>query len=137
MFLVLFCSRLAYNVTDNVKEKIHISRFILHSYNYIILFSKIIYVFDIVYVKSNSISWWIFWSELRGNAVTKAKGSSWLHKLKVVALTVRRRELAVFQCCRSPEDLNLNKSLNIKLRKKDIWTFWFLITSTFFFLEKF
>ena len=60
----------------------------------------------------------IFWSELRGSAVTKVKGSLRLRKLKVDALTVQRRELADFQCCRSSEVLNLNNSLNIKIRKK-------------------
>ena len=60
----------------------------------------------------------IFWSELRGNAVTKAKGSLLLSKLKVDALTVKRRGIAVFQCCRSSEVLNLNNSLNIKIKKK-------------------
>ena len=49
VFLVLFCSRpTAYIVRDNAK-KIYISRGL-------ILFSKIFYVFDVVYVKSNRIS---------------------------------------------------------------------------------
>ena len=50
---VLFCScRTAYIVRDNAK-KIYMSTFILQGRN---LFSKIFYVFDVVYVKSNSIS---------------------------------------------------------------------------------
>ena len=69
----------------------------------------------------------IFWSELRGNAVTKAKGSLWLRKLKVDGLTVKRRA-GIYQCCRSSEVLNLKNSLNIKIRKKVVKTFWFLIT---------
>ena len=50
----------------------------------------------------------IFWSELHGNAVKKAKGT----------LTLRKQEVPVFQCSRSSEVLILNNSLNIKLRKK-------------------
>ena len=39
-----------------------------------------------------------------------------------------REGLAVFQCWRSSEILNLNNLLNIKIRKKVVWTFRFLIT---------
>ena len=68
MFLVLFCSCLtAYIVRDNAKNITSVGLF----YKGVILFSKIFYVFDVVYVKSNSITW----SESRGNAVKKAKGS--------------------------------------------------------------
>ena len=40
-----------------------------------------------------------------------------------------RERLAVIQCCRSSLVLNLINSLNIKIRKKVVRTFWFLITS--------
>ena len=53
MFLVLFCSRrTAYIVRDNVIKFTSIGL----SYKGVILFSKIVYVFDVVYVISNSIS---------------------------------------------------------------------------------
>ena len=53
MFLVLFCSRCtAYIVRDNAKKFTLVGL----SYKGIILFSKIFYMFDVVYVKSNSIS---------------------------------------------------------------------------------
>ena len=53
LYIVLFCSfRTAYIVTDIV-TKIYISRFILHGRNNIF---KKFYVFDVVYVKSNSIT---------------------------------------------------------------------------------
>ena len=53
MFLALFCSRhTAYIVRDN--EKIFIS--VGLSNKNVTLFSKIFYMFDVVYVKSNSIS---------------------------------------------------------------------------------
>ena len=69
VFLVLFCSRrTAYIVRDNAKKFTSVGI----SYMGLILFSKIFYVFDIVNVKSIIR---IFWSELRGNAVTEAKGS--------------------------------------------------------------
>ena len=52
VFLVLFCSRLtAYIVRDNAKRITSVGI----SYMGLILFSKIFYVFDIVYVKSSSI----------------------------------------------------------------------------------
>ena len=48
MFLALFCSRrTAYIVRDNAKKFTTVGR---------ILFSKIFYMFDVVYVKLNSIS---------------------------------------------------------------------------------
>ena len=53
MFLILFCScRTAYIVRGNAKKitSVHLS------YKGVILFSKIFYVFDVVYVKSNSMS---------------------------------------------------------------------------------
>ena len=54
VFLVLFCSRrTAYIVRDNAKRKITAAGL---SYKGIILFSKIIYLCDVDYVKSNSIS---------------------------------------------------------------------------------
>ena len=54
MFLVLLCSRrTAYIVTDNAKKITSVGTI---SYMGLILFSKIFYVFDVVYVKSNSIS---------------------------------------------------------------------------------
>ena len=53
VFLVLFCSRrTAYIVRDNAKK----FRSVVLSYKGVILFSKIFYVFDVVYVKSNSNS---------------------------------------------------------------------------------
>ena len=53
MFLVLFCSRrTAYIVRDNAKKFTSVGL----SYKGVILFSKIFYVFDVVYVKSNTIS---------------------------------------------------------------------------------
>ena len=53
VLLVLFCSRrTAYIVRDNAKNFTPIGL----SYKDVILFSKIFYVFDVVYVKSNSIS---------------------------------------------------------------------------------
>ena len=60
MFLVLFCSRhTAYIVRDNAKKFTSVGL----SYKGVTLFSKICYMFDVVYVKSNS-----------DNAVKKAKG---------------------------------------------------------------
>ena len=56
------------------------------SYKDVILFSNIFYVFDVVYVKSNRISF-----EFSGNAVKKAEGNLKLRKLKVDVLTVQRR----------------------------------------------
>ena len=54
VFLVLFCSRrAAYIVRDNAKKFTSLGL----SYKDVILFSKIFYVFDVVYVESNSISW--------------------------------------------------------------------------------
>ena len=48
MFLVLFCSRrTAYIVRDNVKKFTSVGL----SYKHVILFSKIFYVIDVVYVK--------------------------------------------------------------------------------------
>ena len=55
MFLVLFCScrrPTAYMVRDNEKTFTSVGL----SYKDVILFSKIFYVFDVVYVKSNSTS---------------------------------------------------------------------------------
>ena len=53
MFLVLFCSRrTAYIVRDNSKKFTSVGL----SYKGVILFSKIFYMFDVVYVKSNSIT---------------------------------------------------------------------------------
>ena len=53
MFLVLFCSRrTAYNIRDNAKKFTSVGL----SYKGVILFSKLFYVVDVVYVKSNSIS---------------------------------------------------------------------------------
>ena len=52
MFLVLFCSRrTAYSVRDNAKKFTSVCL----SYNDVI-FLKIFYMFDVVYVKSNRIS---------------------------------------------------------------------------------
>ena len=52
VFLVLFCSRrTAYIVRDNAKKFTSVAL----SYKDVILFSKIFYMFDVVYVKSNSI----------------------------------------------------------------------------------
>ena len=65
----------------------------------------------------------MFWSELRDIAITKVNGSLRLRKLKVDALTVQRKGLAVFQCCHSSEVLNLNNSLSIKIRKKTYMDF--------------
>ena len=54
MFLVLFClRRTAYIVRDNAK--IFTSVGTVYPYMGLILFSKIFYVFDVVYVKSSSI----------------------------------------------------------------------------------
>ena len=53
MFLVLFCSRrTAYIVRGNAKKFTSVGL----SYKGVVLFKKIFYVFDVVYVKSNSIS---------------------------------------------------------------------------------
>ena len=53
LFLVLFClRRTAYNIRDNEKKFTSV----VLSYKSVILFSKIFYVFDVVYVNSNSIS---------------------------------------------------------------------------------
>ena len=53
MFHVLFCSRrTAYIVRDNWEKFTPVGL----SYKGVILFSKIFYVFDVVYVKSNRIS---------------------------------------------------------------------------------
>ena len=53
MFLVLFCScGTAYNARDNAKKFTSVDL----SYKDVILVSKIFYVFDVVDVKSNSIS---------------------------------------------------------------------------------
>ena len=54
MFLVLFCSRTAYIVTDNAKKLTSVGLF--YKDVGLILFSKIFYVFDVVYVKSMSIT---------------------------------------------------------------------------------
>ena len=52
-FLVLFCSRrTAYIVRDNAKKFTSVGL----TYKGVVLFSKIFYMFDVVYVKSNSIS---------------------------------------------------------------------------------
>ena len=52
-FLILFCSRrTAYIVRDNAKIFTSVGL----PYKDVILFSKIFYVFDVVYVKSNNIS---------------------------------------------------------------------------------
>ena len=54
MFLVLFCSRrTAYIVRDNTKRITSVGL----SYKDVILFIKIFYMFDVVYVKSSSISY--------------------------------------------------------------------------------
>ena len=54
MFLVLFCScRTAYIVRDDAKKFTSVSL----SYKGVILLSKIFYMFDVDYVKSNSISY--------------------------------------------------------------------------------
>ena len=54
MFLVLFCSRRTpYIVRDKAKKFTSVGL----TYKDVILFSKIFYVFDVVYVKSNSISY--------------------------------------------------------------------------------
>ena len=47
----LFSRRTAYIVRDNARTFTTVGL----SYNYLLLFSKIFYVFDVVYVKSNSI----------------------------------------------------------------------------------
>ena len=53
MFLILFCSRrTVYIVRDDAKKFISVAL----SHKDVILFSKIFYVFDVVYVKSNRIS---------------------------------------------------------------------------------
>ena len=53
MFLILFCSRrTAYIVRDNAKKFTSVGL----SNKGVILFSKIFYVSDVVYLKSNSIS---------------------------------------------------------------------------------
>ena len=53
VFLVLFCSlHTAYIVRDNAKKITSVGI----SYKVVILFSKIFYVFDVDYVKSNRIS---------------------------------------------------------------------------------
>ena len=53
MFLVLFRSRrTAYIIRDNAKKITSVGL----SHKNLILFSKIFYMFDVVYVKSNSIS---------------------------------------------------------------------------------
>ena len=53
VFLVLFCTHsIAYIVRDNAKKFTSVGL----SYKGVILFSKIFYMFDVVYVKSNSIS---------------------------------------------------------------------------------
>ena len=96
-------------------------------YKDVILFSKIFYVFDVVYVKPNRISCEFSGSEHHGNAVKKANGTLTLSKLKVDALTVQRIAL-VFPRCHTFEILNLNNSLNIKIRTKLVRTFWFLMT---------
>ena len=70
----------------------------------------------------------ILWFERRGNAAKKAKASLWLRKLKVVFLQ-SREELPVFKRCHSSAVLNLNNSLNIEIRKKNVRTFWFLINN--------
>ena len=55
MFLDLFCSRrTAYIVRDNAKKIRPTSGGL--PYKDVILFSKIFYVFDVVYVKSNSFT---------------------------------------------------------------------------------
>ena len=52
LFLVPFCSRrTAYIVRDNAKKFTSVDL----SYKGVILFSKIFYIFDVVYVKSNRI----------------------------------------------------------------------------------
>ena len=52
MFIVLFCSRrTAYTVIDNAKKFTSVGL----CYKDVILFSKIFYVIDLVYVKLNSI----------------------------------------------------------------------------------
>ena len=52
VFFVLFCShRTAYIVRDNAKKFTSVGL----SYKDVILFSKIFYVFDLVYVKLNTI----------------------------------------------------------------------------------
>ena len=48
-----FSRRTAYIVRDNAKKFTSLGL----SYNGLILYSKIFYVFDVVYVKSNSITW--------------------------------------------------------------------------------
>ena len=82
--LILSVGRTAYIVRDNAKKFTSVGL----SYKGVLLFSKIFYMFDVVYVQHFMR---IFGSEHRGNAVTKAKGSSLLRKLKVVAYTVQRR----------------------------------------------
>ena len=69
MFLVLFCSRrTSYIVRDIAKTFTSVGL----SYKDVILFSKIFYVSDVVYVKLNSFMI-IFWSKSRGNTVEKEK----------------------------------------------------------------
>ena len=89
------CSRrTACIVRDNAKKFTSVGL----SYKGVILFSKIFYMFDIV-----SHFMRIFGSERCGNAVTKANGSSWLHKLKVDALSVQSSatRLSLFSFVRS------------------------------------
>ena len=72
MFLVLFCSCCtAYIVRDNAKNFTSVGL----SYKDVILFSKMFYVIDVVYVKLNSIFIINLWSKSRGNTVEKTKGS--------------------------------------------------------------
>ena len=72
MFIVQFCSRrTAYIVRGNAKIFTSVGL----SYKDVIFFSKIFYVFEVVYVKSNNIFIVIFWSESRGKAVKRAKRS--------------------------------------------------------------
>ena len=73
MFIFQFCShRTAYIVKDNTKKIASVGL----SYKEVILFSKIFYMFNVVYVKLKEHFMLIFGSECRGNAVMNAKGFS-------------------------------------------------------------
>ena len=95
-----------------------------HSFKDVILFSKH-YVFDVVYVKSTEST--KIKSESRGNTLGKARGSLWLRKQQIDIFTVQSRtpRLSMLRFVRS---LNLNNSLNIKIRKRVIKNFWIITT---------
>ena len=102
-------------ISLEIMRKIYISMFILQGRNTI--FKNVLRVRCSLHKIKEHFTL-IFRSVTRVSAVKYAMGSLWLLKLKVDVLTVQKTTRRRFQCCHSSEVLNLNNSLNIKIRTK-------------------